>query len=40
MLLAIDCGNTNVVFAVFDGDTMRGEWRAATVEIVRSRAPE
>jgi type III pantothenate kinase len=30
MLLAIDCGNTNVVFAVFDGDTVRGEWRAAT----------
>lgn len=31
MLLAIDSGNTNVVFAVFDatGDT-RGEWRSAT----------
>ena len=30
MLLAIDVGNTNTVFAVFDGDTMRGQWRAAT----------
>ena len=30
MLLAIDCGNTNIVFAVFDGETVRGEWRAST----------
>ena len=30
MLLAIDCGNTNIVFAVFDGDVLRGQWRAAT----------
>jgi len=30
MLLAIDCGNTNIVFAVFDGDEVRGEWRAST----------
>ena len=30
MLLAIDAGNTNVVFAVFDGETLRGRWRAAT----------
>jgi type III pantothenate kinase len=30
MLLAIDSGNTNIVFAVFDGDARRGEWRAAT----------
>ena len=30
MLLAIDSGNTNIVFAVFDGDTVRGEWRAST----------
>ncbi|MBT3173067.1 MAG: type III pantothenate kinase, partial [Rhodospirillaceae bacterium] len=30
MLLAIDVGNTNTVFAVFDGETMRGQWRAAT----------
>ncbi|MDA0787558.1 MAG: type III pantothenate kinase [Proteobacteria bacterium] len=30
MLLAIDCGNTNTVFAVFEGDTQRGQWRIAT----------
>lgn len=30
MLLAIDCGNTNVVFAVYDGDRVLGQWRAAT----------
>lgn len=30
MLLAIDCGNTNVVFAVYDGDALKGQWRAAT----------
>lgn len=30
MLLAIDCGNTNVVFTVFDGDQPRGTWRIAT----------
>lgn len=30
MLLAIDCGNTNVVFAVYDGDDLKGQWRAAT----------
>ena len=30
MLLAIDCGNTNTVFAVYDGDDKRGQWRAAT----------
>jgi type III pantothenate kinase len=30
MLLAIDCGNTNTVFAVFDGDEIRGRWRIAT----------
>lgn len=30
MLLAIDIGNTNVVFAIFDGDTLRGEWRASS----------
>jgi type III pantothenate kinase len=28
MLLAIDSGNTNTVFAVYDGDERRGEWRA------------
>ncbi len=30
MLLAIDSGNTNAVFAVFDGDKAAGAWRAAT----------
>ena len=30
MLLVIDCGNTNVVFAVRDGDAWRGIWRVRT----------
>ncbi|SLN53677.1 type III pantothenate kinase [Oceanibacterium hippocampi] len=30
MLLAIDVGNTNTTFAIYDGETMRGEWRIAT----------
>lgn len=31
MILAIDCGNTNTVFAVFDDDgTRRGDWRSST----------
>lgn len=31
MLLAIDCGNTNIVFAVFDNDgNVMGEWRSST----------
>ena len=30
MLLAVDVGNTNVVFAIFEGDTMRTRWRIAT----------
>ena len=30
MLLAIDCGNTNTVFAVYDGPAQRGAWRLAT----------
>jgi len=30
MLLAIDSGNTNVVCAVYDGDNLRGSWRAGT----------
>ena len=28
MLLAIDAGNTNIVFAVCEGNTVRAEWRA------------
>ncbi|SUS05034.1 Type III pantothenate kinase [Candidatus Defluviicoccus seviourii] len=32
MLMAIDAGNTNTVFAVFDDEgKIRGEWRAATM---------
>ena len=30
MLLAIDVGNTNVVFALFDGRELKGRWRIAT----------
>lgn len=30
MLLAIDAGNTNVVFALFDGTDIRARWRIAT----------
>ena len=30
MLLAIDAGNTNMVFAVHDGKAIRAEWRAVT----------
>ena len=30
MLLVIDAGNTNVVFAIFDGDSQRGAWRASS----------
>ena len=30
MLLAIDSGNTNCVFAVHDGHELRKQWRAVT----------
>ncbi|MGD1880149.1 MAG: type III pantothenate kinase [Kiloniellaceae bacterium] len=30
MLVAIDAGNTNVVFALFDGETLRTKWRASS----------
>ena len=30
MLLAIDAGNTNIVFAVCEGTNVRGQWRAVT----------
>ncbi len=30
MLLAVDAGNTNIVFAVHDGREWRGRWRVAT----------
>jgi type III pantothenate kinase len=31
MLLAIDVGNTNIVFGLFDGDVLRGSWRLLTL---------
>ncbi|OIQ33588.1 MAG: pantothenate kinase [Alphaproteobacteria bacterium MedPE-SWcel] len=30
MLLAVDCGNTNTVFAIWDGDEIIGHWRTST----------
>ncbi len=30
MLLTIDCGNTNTVFALWDGERFRATWRIAT----------
>lgn len=30
MLLVVDIGNTNIVFAVYEGETLRGRWRVAT----------
>ncbi len=30
MLLAVDCGNTNTVFALWDGDHVIGQWRTST----------
>ncbi len=30
MLLAIDCGNTNALFAVHDGKKWRAQWRSST----------
>jgi type III pantothenate kinase len=30
MLLAIDSGNTNIVFAVYNGTERRGEWRSSS----------
>ena len=35
MLLAIDCGNTNTVFAIWDGTAFRATWRTAT-EVART----
>ena len=31
MLLAIDIGNTNIVFGIFDGETLSESWRLATL---------
>lgn len=33
MLLAIDAGNTNIVFAVYEGEALRGQWRASTSDL-------
>ena len=30
MLLAIDAGNTNVVFAIYEGRAIKARWRIAT----------
>ena len=30
MLLAVDAGNTNIVFALFDGGEVKARWRIAT----------
>ncbi|WP_158968410.1 type III pantothenate kinase [Chachezhania sediminis] len=30
MLLAIDCGNTNTVFSIWDGETFLATWRTST----------
>lgn len=30
LLLAIDAGNTNIVFGIYDGDEQLGQWRAET----------
>lgn len=30
MLLAIDSGNTNIVFAIYDGEKPKGEWRSSS----------
>jgi type III pantothenate kinase len=30
MLLAIDIGNSNIVWGIFEGQTLRGHWRLAT----------
>jgi type III pantothenate kinase len=30
MLLAVDIGNTNITYGVFQGDELRGTWRVAT----------
>ena len=31
MLLVIDIGNTNIVFGLYEGETLRASWRAGTV---------
>ncbi|MBU8911063.1 MAG: type III pantothenate kinase, partial [Desulfobacterales bacterium] len=31
MLLVIDVGNTNTVIGVYDGDTLKHDWRIRTI---------
>jgi type III pantothenate kinase len=31
MLLCIDVGNTNIVFAIFEHEVLRGQWRMSTI---------
>lgn len=31
MLLAVDVGNTNITFAIFDGEAVKADWRIGTV---------
>ena len=35
MLLTIDCGNTNVVFAVYDANKQCAAWRCGNYDIVK-----
>ena len=37
MLLAIDAGNTNIVFAACEGETVRAQWRAVTATLSHRR---
>ncbi len=37
MLLAIDAGNTNIVFAVYDGDKIVAQWRAVDQDVAHRR---
>ena len=36
MLLAIDVGNTNIVFGTFEDDHLRGRWRISTCKTMTS----
>ena len=38
MLLAVNANNTNVKFAVYDGETLRGDWRLHTSPARKSPA--
>src|ERR1700744_3711687 len=36
MLLAIDAGNTNIVFALYEGEKMRAQWRGGGTQVSRT----